>query len=87
MPNITITDISNGNVLSIEQYNYSNTKSVKDLPYGNLDGLETLETNLTTPIQNLQFRVRFLRVDPISYSTNTPAPLGVAIIGVNNYIL
>ena len=87
MPNITITDISSGNVLSIEQYNYSNTKSVKDLPYGNLDGLETLETNLTTPIQNLQFRVRFLRVDPISYSTNTPAPLGVAIIGVNNYIL
>jgi hypothetical protein len=87
MPSVTITDISNGNVISIDQYDYSNTKSVKTLPYGDLEGLETLQTNSATAIQNLQFRVRFIRTDPISYSTNTPAPVGVAVIGVNNYIL
>ena len=87
MPNVTFTDISNGNVLSIEQYDYPKTKSVKTISYGSLEGLETLQTANANPIQDLQFRVRFLRTDPISYSTNTPAPLGVAVIGVNNYIL
>ncbi len=87
MPNVTFTDISNGNVLSIEQYDYSKTKSVKTISYGNLEELETLEVINVTPIQDLQFRIRFLRTDPISYSTSLPAPLGIAIVGVNNYIL
>lgn len=87
MPNVTFTDISNGNVLSIEQYDYSKTKSVKTVSYGNLEELETLQVFSANPIQDLQFRIRFLRTDPISYSTNLPAPLGIAVIGVNNYIL
>lgn len=87
MPNVTFTNISNGNVLSIEQYDYSKTKSVKTISYGSLEELETLQIVNANPIQDLQFRVRFLRTDPISYSTNTPAPVGVAVVGVNNYIL
>lgn len=87
MPTVTLTDISNGNVYSIEQYDYAKTKSIKTISYGQLEHLETLESTNTVPIQNLQFRIRFIRTDPISYSTNAPAPVGIAIIGVNNYIL
>jgi hypothetical protein len=87
MPNVTFTDISNGNLLSINQYDYPKTKSIKEVIYGNAENFETLQTTNTTAIQDLQFRVRFLRVDPISYSTSIPAPLGIAIVGVNNYIL
>ncbi len=36
---------------------------------------------------NLPFRVKFLPGVISPYSSTSPAPVGVAVIGVNNYIL
>jgi hypothetical protein len=35
----------------------------------------------------LPFRVRFTNIGISGYSSNNPAPIGIAIIGLNNYIL
>ncbi len=35
----------------------------------------------------LPFRVKFINVGIESYGPNNPAPIGIAIIGLNNYIL
>lgn len=35
----------------------------------------------------LPFRVKFINVDIAQYTSTTPAGIGIAIIGVNNYIL
>ena len=40
-----------------------------------------------TPRSVLPFRVRFTNIGVVGYSPDNPAPLGIAIIGVNNYIL
>ena len=38
-------------------------------------------------ISILPFRVKFTSVDLVGYGPNNPAPIGIAIIGTNNYIL
>jgi hypothetical protein len=35
----------------------------------------------------LPFRVKFMNVGLTSYGPNNPAPIGIAIVGFNNYIL
>jgi hypothetical protein len=35
----------------------------------------------------MPFRVKFINVGVSSYGSNNPAPIGIAIIGLNNYIL
>jgi len=35
----------------------------------------------------LSFRVRFVNIGIESYTPNNPAPIGIAVIGYNNYIL
>jgi hypothetical protein len=35
----------------------------------------------------LPFRVSFTNIGIPSYSANSPAPIGIAIVGLNNYIL
>lgn len=35
----------------------------------------------------LPFRVKFMSVKVPGYSANTPAPVGIAVIGYSNYIL
>ena len=35
----------------------------------------------------LPFRVKFINIGIGGYGPNNPAPIGIAIIGVNNYIL
>lgn len=37
--------------------------------------------------QKLPFRVKFLPVTFSQYGQNNPAPIGIAVIGINNYIL
>lgn len=61
--------------------------SIKDIPKGSLQTVEQLDTVETKAMDNLQFRVKFIRIDPVGFTANTPAPVGFAIIGVNNYIL
>ena len=36
---------------------------------------------------NLPFRVKFLPGIIAEYQANNPAPIGIAIVGLNNYIL
>jgi hypothetical protein len=36
---------------------------------------------------NLPFRIKFLPGIVSAYSPDSPAPIGVAIVGINNYIL
>lgn len=40
-----------------------------------------------TPRSILPFRVRFTNIGIIGYSPDNPAPLGIAVIGLSNYIL
>jgi len=35
----------------------------------------------------LPFRVRFINIGITGYGPNNPAPIGIAVIGLNNYIL
>lgn len=35
----------------------------------------------------LPFRIKFTSIGIGGYSSNNPAPIGIAVIGVNNYIL
>ena len=37
--------------------------------------------------EQLPFRVRFINIGIESYGPNNPPPIGIAIIGFNNYIL
>lgn len=36
---------------------------------------------------SLPFRVKFINVGVPGYGPNNPAPIGIAVIGLNNYIL
>lgn len=48
---------------------------------------ETLSNILCDVATVMPFRVRFTTIDIGSYSPTNPAPIGIAIIGFNNYIL
>jgi hypothetical protein len=43
--------------------------------------------SIAKPEQILPFRVRFTSMTVEGYTQSRPAPVGIAIIGVNNYIL
>jgi hypothetical protein len=45
-------------------------------------GRRTVKINEVLP-----FRIRFTNVMIPGYSANNPAPIGIAVIGLNNYIL
>jgi hypothetical protein len=46
------------------------------------------DVSVTTQVDSvLPFRVRFMNIGIESYGPNNPAPIGIAIIGFNNYIL
>jgi hypothetical protein len=44
-------------------------------------------TATAMPESVLPFRVKFINIGIESYGPNNPAPIGIAIIGYNNYIL
>lgn len=46
------------------------------------EGRRTVKIN-----QVLPFRIKFTNVMVPGYSASNPAPIGIAVIGVNNYIL
>jgi hypothetical protein len=49
--------------------------------------VETLTNILCGVATVMPFRVKFQTVDIGGYSPTNPAPIGIAIIGFNNYIL
>jgi hypothetical protein len=48
---------------------------------------QTLSNVLCNVATIMPFRVKFQNIDIGGYSPSNPAPIGIAIIGFNNYIL
>ena len=48
---------------------------------------ETLSNILCDMATVMPFRVKFTTIDINAYSPTNPAPIGIAVIGFNNYIL
>ena len=57
----------------------------------NLDSRTTFATTLNELCSEfatvMPFKINFKNIDMGSYSSSNPAPLGLAVIGFNNYIL
>jgi hypothetical protein len=70
----TVLDLKNGRVNSVKSYNYSIATLRKSRRYAKVD-------------QSLPFRIRLTNITVSAYGPSSPAPIGIAIIGFNNYIL
>ena len=70
----TVLDLKNGRVNSVKPYNYSIATLRKSRRYAKVD-------------QSLPFRIRLTNITVSGYGPSCPAPIGIAIIGFNNYIL
>lgn len=69
----------------IKLKNNGAVKKAKSIAYGIIK--LTSKTRTVKIKQTLLFRVKFTSVQVPGYSTNSPAPIGVAVIGYSNYIL
>ena len=49
--------------------------------------IRSLDEFLAETATVLPFRVAFRNIDFAGYSPSSPPPIGIAVIGVNNYIL
>lgn len=61
------------------------TSSVKNIRYGSLRPILSLQKTEAKTI--LPFRVKFTSISIEGFTASRPAPIGIAVIGVNNYIL
>jgi hypothetical protein len=75
MARAVITNISDQNLSGISNKNSFNSKISYEKPFNSK--IEDI----------LPFRVKFINIGISGYNPNSPAPIGIAIIGVNNYIL
>jgi hypothetical protein len=74
MAGIVITDISDIRFKKVKQYNNPIAK--------------ILSSQRKTKAKSvLPFRVKFSNIGIQGFSSNNPAPIGLAVIGLNNYIL
>jgi len=64
---------------------YHTTKLVKAKSYP-LSSISYPQIN-TKVTETLPFRVKFTTIGIDSYGPGNPAPIGIAVIGINNYIL
>jgi hypothetical protein len=70
-------------VISTKQKQKTRTIESVDYPIVKIiQGRRTVKINEVLP-----FRVRFTNIMVPGYSASNPAPIGIAIIGLNNYIL
>jgi len=74
MAGIVITDISDIRFKKVKQYNNPIAKII-------------FKPRKTKVNSVLPFRVKFTTIGIEGYNSSNPAPIGIAIIGVNNYIL
>lgn len=75
MAKAVITDIRNTRVGFIKTVDSYRSKISYDKPF-------SVKINETLP-----FRVKFINIGIEAYGPGNPPPIGIAIIGVNNYIL
>lgn len=64
---------------------FPSAKNIKSKNYSNTNVIDSSRTTLVK--QELPFRVRFINIGIESYGPNNPPPIGIAVIGYNNYIL
>lgn len=69
---------------SITEINH-NTKNIKSAYYP-VTSVTDLKINAKIT-ETLPFRVKFTTIGIESYGPGNPAPIGIAVIGINNYIL
>jgi len=81
-PKTSITSINHKSIISSEA---NITKTIKTTSYPIVDLYES--PNLSTIINTLPFRVRFTNIGIEGYSATNVPPIGIAVIGFNNYIL
>jgi hypothetical protein len=63
------------------------TLSLADLSAREVKSLEAILYPITGVTEILPFRIRLTNVQIAGYDPNNPPPVGIAVIGVNNYIL
>jgi hypothetical protein len=63
------------------------TAVIEPLPVNKLVSINDLRYPKTTIADVLPFRISFTNIGIGSYGPGDPAPIGIAVIGVNNYIL
>lgn len=103
MARVAITNIAEPNVGSIRRQDFSITdidfnqrfseitdltfipRSIKAVEFGILK--TRFEDRQVKAESILPFRVRFTSVDIPGYGRENPAPIGIAVIGINNYVL
>jgi hypothetical protein len=70
-------------VISTKQKQKAKSLQSKNYPITRISqGRRTVKINEVLP-----FRVRFTNIMVPGYGPNNPAPIGIAVIGFNNYIL
>jgi hypothetical protein len=70
-------------VIFLKQKQKLRSLGTKDYPISKISqGKRTVKINEVLP-----FRVRFTNIMVPGYSASNPAPIGIAVIGFNNYIL
>jgi hypothetical protein len=69
--------------ISLKQEQKLKSLDTKNYPISKIsEGRRTVKINEVLP-----FRVRFTNIVVPGYSASNPAPIGIAVIGLNNYIL
>lgn len=74
MAKAVILDVIDGQLKKISNKDYYSSKITFESPRSKIENI-------------IPFRVKFTSVGVSSYGANNPAPIGIAIIGFNNYIL
>jgi hypothetical protein len=102
MAKAVITDIKPGYLASIEQTSYSNTSvtgeahSAKIIDIVNDAKITAIGYPITKvmdvvytakAIDVIPFYIKFTNIGIEGYGPGNPAPIGIAVIGVSNYIL
>lgn len=71
--------------VNLTDIDYLKTKSVKQTETFKVKVSQSLYKAKVESI--LPFRIRLQNINLATYNSNNPAPIGIAIIGFNNYIL
>jgi hypothetical protein len=71
---VAVYEKNNGTVRTVKAYGYPITRVRKEARIARVD-------------QSLPFRIRLSNITIAGYGPSNPAPIGIQIIGFNNYIL
>lgn len=83
--NYSVTDVDFNQRTQIVKEISHNTRSVREKDFGILRLV--FDDRQTKAETILPFRIRFSSVDLPGYGRENPPPIGIAIVGLNNYIL